>query len=624
MSEPEESDVEWYAKGGRIWALLSILDFTTQRDRMTKFCDEEEIGLSDFAPGHLLFLETGVRHFVNIAQDSPAVGLDSDYISDRAIRQLPTLDKVPHSTEKLDFSRNVREVQKDLREISPPYDSAIYIEQSRSALTPLLEVKKTLSENLEPVDKNLDFEQVKRDCMALSLYVAFQQSRKNLPHGYGPSNYNTWVDTGPRENSIFGYSATLQVAWSELAPDDQLDKVELGKLTESERWSPRDAWELEEEGLSNEPKTTLNSFRVKIRDSIIEKIDDRYNGYESAGSLGPDDLLETSKQKALKSYFGPLLRETDYRELEDISPSARTAFGLHWSRQVEWLGNATFSKVPLIETTLWGLAMSYSKYEDEEVPIHVTRFNHPVADEGSVVTYAILQRLPPRAVGDPSGWLIFDSVGADYEIEGEWKIRRVEDLIDNIDDLNPVKRLEIEVDRDDFIEEISPRLSDDYLEIAEANSNLMSGINSARSTIAELACAYVLARRNSDGEVFWSHTVNGEEIDAWIEKPDEIKVVETKVDLSNSRLSELTAQLERKVGAFSDNDKQVNGEVWAWEEPNDETRAWLYEEDLEYSCIQNAPEIEHASSSELKTLFEEFLPETSEKHPLDPQERFGY
>ena len=45
--------------------------------------------------------------------------------------------------------------------------------------------------------------------------------------------------------------------------------------------SPRDDWELDEEGLSNEPKTTLNSFRVKIRDSIIEEIDDRYDGYVS-------------------------------------------------------------------------------------------------------------------------------------------------------------------------------------------------------------------------------------------------------------------------------------------------------------------------------------------------------
>lgn len=382
MSEAEESDIEWYAKGGQIWALLSILDFITQRDRIAEFCNEEEIGLSDFAPGHLLFLETGVRHFVNIAQDSPAVGLDSDYISNRAIRELPTLDNVPHSTEKLDFSRNVGEVQKDLREISPPYDSATYIEQARSALSPLLEVRDSLLEDIKPVDENLDFEQLKRDSMALSLYVAFQQSRKNIPHGYGPSNYNTWVDTGPRENSIFGYSATLQVAWSELAPDDQFDKMELGELTESERWSPRDVWELEQEGLSNDPETTLNSFRVKIRDSIIEEIDDRYDRYESAGSLDPDDLLGIPKQEILKSYFSPLLSETDDRELERISPSARTAFGLHWSRQVEWLGNATFSKVPLIETTLWGLAMTYSKYEDEEVSIHVTRFNHSVADEG--------------------------------------------------------------------------------------------------------------------------------------------------------------------------------------------------------------------------------------------------
>lgn len=185
-----------------------------------------------------------------------------------------------------------------------------------------------------------------------------------------------------------------------------------------------------------------------------------------------------------------------------------------------------------------------------------------------------------------------------------------------------MKRLEVDVDRDDFIEEISSRLSDDYLEIAESNSNLMSGVNSARSAIAELACVYVLARRNPDGEVFWSHTVNGEEIDAWIEKPDEIKVVETKVDLSNSRPSKLAAQLERKVGAFRGNNKQVNGEVWGWEEPNDETRRWLREEDLEYSWVHNAPEIKHASSSDISTLFEEFLPETSEKHPLGPRERF--
>lgn len=605
-------------RAGDIWSTLEILRSATRSEAVTEWLAESEISAEAFVSGYPVFIETGLRHFLSLSRYNHDLELEDDYITRRALSQLPPLSEIPHSSETLNLYRNCSRIQSALRGCSSP-EPASLISEVTDAIEPLLEIGRRLEQNFDLANVDVPPSRVRRDAVILNLYVAFQQTRNNRPAGYGPSNLNSWLDGGFRENSVQGYAATLQYLWSTvLTPVEYVDSG-IEELTQSDRYTSRGLREREEAGVEQNDEIALGSYRPRVEEVVLDSLDSRYPDDLSNLSLEAGDLLHWTGGP-LEEYLDPIITDSSPPPLDKLEPAARVAYGLIWSEQGEWLGGGTFSRTPLIETVLRGLTATYDQF-DETIPLHVTRFNHPV-QKGNLVSYAILQRVPRRGLGDPSGWLIFNNVAADFEIEGEYRIKRIESLIEEIPD-TPVETTTVDVERQEFIDAVAGRLSDDYVLQTRANTRMLKAIEAGRGALVELLTAYVLAHRYPDSQIHWSDTRDGEEIDVWIEHDESIRVIECKTDLAAAGVDKTRQQLSRKAARFEP-DWTVESEVWTWESPAESAVESLEVHDITVSCVTESSELNTTDTDDLLLLFSEFLPEVTDRHPLMPAPRYSY
>jgi hypothetical protein len=608
---------EFQHGAGDIWSTLEILHTATRPEEVAGWLDNNEIPAEMFVSGYPVFIETGIRHFLSLCRYNRDLELEEDYITRRALAQLPPLSKIPHSSETLNLYRNIKQVQTALRGCSSP-DPESLISEVAEAIEPLLEVRKGIKQDFEIADVDVPPAQVRRDAVILNLYIAFQQTENNRPFGYGPSNLNSWLGGHFRENSVKGYAATLQYIWSTvLDPEEYVDSG-IKNLTQSERYTTRDLSEREQAGIEGADETALSSYRPQIKEDILQPVDARYPDKLSNLSLTAGDLLNWTGGP-LRQYITNLISDSSSPSLDDLEPAARVEYGLIWFEQGEWLGGGSFSQAPLIETVIRGLTASYEQF-NKMVSLHVTRFNHPV-ERGNLVSYAILQRVPEMSLGDPSGWLIFNNVAADFEVEGEHRIKHIESLIEEIPD-TPVERTTIQVERQQFIDAVADRLSDDYVLQTRANTQMMNAIESGRGVLVELLTAYVLTHRYPDSEIHWSDRRDGEEVDVWVEHDDTVRVIECKTDLAAAGVDKTREQLSRKTSRFRP-DWTVKSEVWTWEPPDDTAVEWLESHGIATFCVAESSELNNSDIDDLSALFSEFLPET-ERHPLMPSPRYSY
>ncbi len=605
-------------RAGDIWSTLEILHTATRSEAVTEWLSETEITDKTFVSGYPVFIETGLRHFLSLCQNNQDLELEKDYITRRALAQLPPLSTIPHSSETLNLYRNCSQIQSDLRRCSSPEPGSL-ISEVAEVIRPLLEIRRQLEQNFDLVNVDVPPARVRRDAVILNLYIAFQQTENNRPAGYGPSNLDTWLNNGIRESSVQGYAATLQYLWSTvLNPEEYVDSG-IKDITQSDRYTTSDLWECEQVDIEQGAETALSSYRTQIKEVVLDPLDARYPDDLSSFSLQAGDLFHWTGGP-LKQYITPLISDRNAPSLDKLEPAARVAYGLIWFEQGEWLGGGSFSRTPLIETVIRGLTATYDQF-NERVPLHVTRFNHPVK-RGNLVSYAILQRVPERGLGDPSGWLIFNNVAADFEIEGEYRIKRIESLIDVIPDTS-VERTTIQVERQDFIDAVAGRLSDDYVMRTRSNARMLKAIEAGRGVIVELLTAYVLSHRYPDSRVHWSDKRDREEIDVWVEHDESILVIECKADLDSAGVDKTREQLLRKTGRF-ESDWTVKSEVWTWEPPTERAVEFLEAHNITVSCVSESSELTNNDTDDLLILFSEFLPEITDRHPLMPEPRYSY
>lgn len=602
---------------GDLWSTLEILHSATRSDEVSEWLAEENISDETFVSGYPVFIETGVRHFLSLCRYNQDFELEDDYVTRRALAQLPPLSEIPHTSETLNLYRNCKQIQSDIRGCTSP-DPEQLVSEIAEIIEPLLEIRRQLDQYLSVVDVGVRPDQVRRDAVILTLYTAFQQTQNNRPDGYGPSNLNSWLGGDLREDSVKGYAVTLQYLWSTLLQPEEYVEAGISDLVHSDRYTARDVWELEQEGVKQSDENSLGSYRTQIEEVIIDPLDTRYPEDITSLSLESGDLLYWTGESVRQS-IGPLITESTTPSLEKLEPAARVAYGLIWFRQAEWLGEGSFNSTPLFETVLRGLTDTYRRF-DEVIPLHVTRFNHPV-EEGNLVSYAILQRVPARSLGDPSGWLIFNNVAADFEVEGKHRIKRVESLLDRVPD-TPVERTTVEVERSDFIDAVAGRLSDDYVMQSRENTHMMNAIEAGRGVLVELLTAYVVAKRYPEARVHWSDKQNGEEIDVWVEHDESIRVIECKTDLAAAGVDKTRRQLSRKMARFG-SDQVIKGEVWTWESPSKPDVESLESNDVTVTCVAENSELNNSDTDDLSILFSKFLAEDTERHPLMPAPRFS-
>lgn len=205
---------------GYLASLLQPLQIASSAERFEEWvCENTEENLDDLVPGYVFFFETAIRAFAVGGSISPIFDLDYPYVLQRAEGEMIDPDKIPESNERLDFFRNLKQIQQQIRPVLTWGD----ISTVQGAITPLLDLSVELTEIAEPapeadLSKNTAVEYATR----IQLVDRYTNTRQYGPRGYGPTNLDRWLVTGPRENALSGYARTLQFVWSELLQDENM------------------------------------------------------------------------------------------------------------------------------------------------------------------------------------------------------------------------------------------------------------------------------------------------------------------------------------------------------------------------------------------------------------------
>lgn len=556
---------------GYLATLLEPLKIAASPDDFEEWVQEEtNDDLDDLAPGYVFFFETGIRAFANGASQSSLLDFDEPYVVQKAEREMVDLNKIPESSEKLNFFRNIEEIQSNIRKKKEWSD----INEVYSEVSVFIDISDHL---VEVIDGNPQSELSQKQAleygMQIQLVDRYTNTANFAPRGYGPTNLNYWISNGAREGALSGYTRTLQFVWSQILESDEYRDSILPKLHEANVWGHR-----HHDGIDN---TSLQEFYGALKSEFLTPIDKEFEQISGGGLIEPDALFQ-SNTAVDEEIFGPLLSPVEPRMRSDLDSSEELDYVLFWS-PAEWLGSGTFSKAPTFETTLWGLAKQFEQ-ADLDIPIHIAQFKHPQTDgDGNRYSYAILQRLPPCGLGDPSGWLIFSEVGTDFSGSNA-QLARIENCIDSVEEHWPIERREMTINLSEFRELMALRLVDDSL-LTEVHAQAASEkLGNARGLLIEFIGYFVLSNRSDVEEVRWQVDPGGGELDLLAEGKDRHRAIECKADPESIRIEHEIRKLRSK-GDSIDGAKTVSLEFMFWSDPNDRTRQQLQDADVEYTSL---------------------------------------
>jgi hypothetical protein len=585
---------------------LEIAASTEQFETWVKENTEEE--LDYLMPGYVLFFETGIRAFAIGASISPVLALEFPYVLQRAEGELIDPDKIPESNERLDFFRNLKQIQQQIR----PLTNWASVDGVLDAVEPLLPLSSKLSDSVEPASEtDLSKETALEYATRIQLVDRFLNVRQYAPRGYSPTNLGRWLTGGPRENALAGYVRTLQFVWTQILQKSEYEDSVLPELHTATVWEKR--YE------SPSQETALQSFYGDVRGQFLTPIDTRFESLSTGRLVEPDELLHASDDIP-RDWFEPLFSSVEPPARSTLEIGEELDYTLFWN-DAEWLGSATFSKDATFETTLWGLAITLGR-ENSDFPIHVAQFKHPANDsEGNRYSYAILQRLAHTGIGDPSGWLVFYEVGTDFS-GSEVAVERIEQCIEDVKSLWPIERRELTIELEKFRQLMATRLADDYLQNEAEAQDASAKLDSARGVLLELLGYFALSQQEEESTIYWSIDGGGGEIDLLVETESKYRVIECKADPATIRLEEEVAKLQSKATPLK-GDRPTQLEFMFWEEPSSEVEDALASVDIDCSSLSTHPSLNDISVDRLSDVFERTLRDQRFDNPMGPVRRFS-
>ncbi|MFD1600560.1 MULTISPECIES: hypothetical protein [Halobacteriales] len=595
---------------GYIASLLHPLKIASSTEHFEEWiCENKEDDLDDLVPGYVFFFETGIRALAVGGSISPVFDLDYPYVLQRAEGEMIDPDKIPESNERLDFFRNLKQIQQQIR----PVTDWENISTVQDAVAPLLDLSAKLIEIAEPVpEANLSKDTAIEYATRIQLVDRYTNTRQYGPRGYGPTNLDRWLLSGPRENAISGYVRTVQFVWRELLQDENTyqDSVlpDLNKVT---------TWSSDHRGDSSE--LSLQTFYGDIRGQFLTPIDKQLESLTGGRLVEPDDILE-ARSEIPEDVLSPFLTSVEPPSRSELTLEEELDYVLFWNN-AEWLGSTTFSKDATFETTLWGLAITFLR-EDADFPIHVARFKHPVkSGEGNRYSYALLQRLGHRGIGDPSGWLIFYEVGTDFS-GSEAAVKYIEKCIAEVQDFWPIEVRELTIGIEEFRRLMATRLADDYLQNELEAQDASMKLNSARGVLLELLGYFALTAQEGDLPVFWSEDLGAGEVDLLVIEQDQYRVIECKADPGAVRFSDEIPKLRSKARPLQD-DGTTALEFMFWESPTEETANSLRSAGIEYTVLPNHSSFDNLSLDRIQDAFAQSIRDVRFDDPMGPVRRFS-
>lgn len=568
--------------------LLSIWNSIKSYDQIEKYGKTLGVKEDAILPGYIYFVDTWLRAFLDEIKTCNYIPLKDNYELYRANHKGIPISEISNSCEKIIFIRNYYKLMQELKKSK----NKLQLEKVIAKLDDFIvkfesELNNVIYENKDtPLLKE---ERIFFSTLSRGLFL-FNQFNNVTPQGRYFSLFRNGSTKEELEKSFEGYKITLLFMWNQCLSKDQFkyvkgikDAIDWNREYYAHKYMQthpkkfkRKEDELFPELSINIPGNTIDCFFRKILDEIIEPLEKNKNT-----KLAFDTFFLFNK-KMTKDIFKIFLKKinpklTDNNIIDEL-------FLWYSSEVIDSAKRNIFNGAAAFITVLEG-AVRWSERIRDSSKVQVLKIPHKVGKNQYNYSYGVLIESRGSLGSDWSGWMMFYDICGDYSGFSGQEHAYVESMIKL-----HLKNKSILLRR----KEIPQKTLKDYLskssterrigQISNEHKRREEILNEARGMIVELL-VYYLQTQIKEQDVKWGFENRKDgDIDILIEKEDNIKFIECKLNPASCNLDDELKKIKKKRDNHQSS-KEKFIEFWFWFTPPPKTIKKLESEKIEYHIV---------------------------------------
>lgn len=551
--------------------------------------------------GYRFSLNCCLNSFVDGICNDQMLGIENDFLLDRALAEVIPLHQIESTCEKTIFLKNLKPHMKSVLKASAYSELKQKYEDFNKVISSKFE---QIKENNLVLSQNMRFDNTIADILLLIDYAHtfLVQINNNGPTANATHPFNVHWTAKDRMRYYFeGYKYAIQFLWCQLLGREEFNKTHLTRMHEADSWRKYKYIEKEK---SDDPmhsffnrdfnlneQTSFDSYFYWIQQEITNPLHDQHG---IAVHTIDDQFQFNSKGYDKQSLFGDLLDEKNIRQKDQkMSLPEQIKERLYWYpfEIVNTQEAQIHYGIPAFNTMLAGTVVLHNSKNSEFSKIIVVKFthSHPDNEKKNDYSYGVLVDTKSAADHYSSGWVIYQNACGDYSGFSGSEHKSSEKLIAKYLKSGKIELRELSIPLKKFMEFTDKYVLDrKQLSILEENKLVEDIIQKSRSSLFELFTYYLCVRFY--GEKYRVHFSTGKkttegEKDIVVENDKEVIVIECKLNPQNYDMSEVVRKLKKKVSSFSQSVK--SGQLWFWEGLSFQSKQILEQAVIEGSSVKS-------------------------------------
>lgn len=531
-----------------------------------------QINIDELFKGYKFSIECCLNTFIDGIAHDKELGIENDFLLERALAESIPLHKIDNTCEKTIFLKNLKPFIKSINCSTNFQELENAVHKFKNEVSCKLD---TIMEGDYSAMNKLGVS--KSEAIRLILidfaYTYLVQIKGNGPYGNMKNPIsNTWLSKRCKEDYLEGYKYAIQFLWFNILGENEFNNTALHKMNTVNSWcdyiyideaSENDLFMLMNNRFELEKQTCLDSYFYWIKEQVVEPIEKKYNFQ----LYSFDNEIKYSLEKYSKDNFVSLLDSSIVPKLQ-LSYNDKIENLLLWypveiipaDKKSLHLGIPSFNTMVAGTVALHGKGSEFSK-------IRIARFIHP--DTKNITqknySYGILIDTQSAAGYYSSGWVIYQNACIDNSGFSSDEHQSVEKLLTKYEEQKLIDISSLTISLDEFIKFTNQHLLDNKeISILEQNKLIPDIIQKARAYLFELFTYYLNANYYSSRkyEILLNTDSEEGERDVIIKSDTELILIECKLNAQNYDIDEVIGKLNKKQKPYSN--KIVSCQLWTW------------------------------------------------------------
>lgn len=585
--------------------------------------EHSTVDIDELLKGYTFTMQCCLNCFINGIENDYTLGLQEDFLFQRASSESIYLHKIDSSCEKTIFLKNLK-----------PLIKAILKSESYSKLqTNAMNFHDAVGQYiLQIANKHLRIKpHLKLDRKEADYLVMIDYIHTYLfqIHSNGPTaNFlNVLSPDRPSQSRLkeylHGYKYAVQFLLWKVLGEQAYRNTSFTKLHTATSWkdyvfdgAPRsddfaDLLALES-SFDLQKQNSVDSYFYRITNEITTKLEKKYT-FPIYTIDSHYTFYDTGYDR--QNFFGHLLiSKADEDVFSKLSWEDKVLTKLYWypftviksDESDLTLGITSFS------TALAGTVTLHTK-ECSSDKVVVARFRHPgtKGKYGSDYSYGVLLESQPSAGHYNNGWIIYQDACGDYSGFSKREYRTAESIIKEYLTAGKIDLREMDIPLAQF-KKITASYTETQLEENTITRNLQSSdiMQKARAYVFELFIYYlhVSYHRNNFTILFNTDQKSEEgEKDVLLESDTHVIIIECKLNCNSYDVNEIIEKMEKKQSKY--HHKIATSELWLWKEPSTQNDSLLRKNNIKTVVVSQggpSPLLKGIALERLKFIMKDY------------------